>query len=70
MVYERIASYLAKNGIKHSIVATKSGMTKQAFSSAMRGERKISVEEYVAICRAIGVSTDAFSGEKITRKAS
>ena len=61
MVYKRIAQYLSDHGIKQSVLAARSGMTKQALSDALRGVRKLQADEYVAICDALEVSTDTFA---------
>lgn len=61
MIYERIAKFVEENGIKQSALADKTGMTKQALSESLRGLRKITAEEYVAICRALKKSPNFFS---------
>ena len=63
MVYERIAEYIASNGILQTSVARKAGMTKQALSDSLRGVRKLSAEEYVAICHALNVGVEKFAEE-------
>lgn len=64
MIYERIAKFVEENGIKQSALAKKTGMTKQALSESLRGLRKITAEEYVAICRALKKSPNFFSDDE------
>lgn len=61
MLYEKISDYFAEMGIKQTVVARKSGMTKQALSESLRGARRLTAEEYIGICDAIGVSTEFFA---------
>ena len=46
MVYQRIREYLEENGITQAFIAKKTGMTKQALSDSLRGERNLTAEEY------------------------
>ena len=64
MIYERIAKFVEENGIKQSALAEKTGITKQALSESLRGLRKITAEEYVAICRALKKSPNFFSDDE------
>ena len=64
MIYERIAKFVEENGIKQSALAEKTGMTKQALSNSLRGLRKITAEEYAAICRALKKSPSFFSDDE------
>jgi len=60
MVYERISDYISEHGIKQSSIAKKIGISPQSFSAAMHGDRKITAEEFIAICEALGISLDRF----------
>lgn len=60
MVHERIADYLTDKGIKQSFLVRETGMSANAISCTLKGERKLTVEEYAAICNALGVKPSAF----------
>lgn len=60
MLAENIAQYLKDNGITQSHIAERTGMNKMTFSNAMRGKRRLTAEEYVSICDALGKSADYF----------
>lgn len=57
----RIKRYLDKNGIKYSFVSEKTGIPMNILSPTLSGKRKMSAEEFILICKALGVSTDTFS---------
>ena len=63
MIYQRIAEYLEEKGIKQITIAEKVGMSKVAMSEALRGNRKIEVEEYAAICEALELPPEKFINE-------
>ena len=48
-------------GIKQKVLAEKCGMTEMAVSSSMRNERKLTLDEYSAICKFLGLSLDTFN---------
>lgn len=60
MVYEQIRDFIKASGLKYNFVAERSGIKTMAFTSIMNGERKISAEEYFAICDALGVDANTF----------
>lgn len=64
MVYQRIRKYLEEFGIKQAAIAKKSGMTKQALSDSLRGERNLTAEEYFSICHALNVDVNTFDSAK------
>lgn len=61
MVCRAIDEYLTENGIKYTFVAGKIGVSDSIFSMMMKGKRKISADEFVAICRVLGVTADTFT---------
>lgn len=61
MVGLRIKKYLDEKGIKYSYVADKIGMPMNIFSPLLSGKRKMTAEEYLLICKAIGVDANYFS---------
>lgn len=65
MVGLRIKKYLDDNGIKYSFVAEKIDMPMNMFSPLLNGKRKMSAEEYLLICKAIGVGAEYFAEEPV-----
>lgn len=61
MVGLKIKKYLDINGIKYSFVAEKIKMPMNMFSPLLNGKRKMTAEEYLLICEAIGVDANYFS---------
>ena len=60
MIGIKVKKYLDKNGIKYSFLSEKIGMPMNVLSPLLSGKRKMSVEEYFAICEALGVPVDTF----------
>lgn len=63
MIGLKVKKYLDEKGIKYSFLSEKIGMPMNLLSPLLNGKRKMSVEEYFAICEALGVSVDTFSPE-------
>ncbi|MCD8087565.1 MAG: helix-turn-helix transcriptional regulator [Oscillospiraceae bacterium] len=59
-IAENIRVYLEENGIMQLPIARKSGMKPDAFSNAMKGKRKIAVDEYIRICAALNQPLERF----------
>lgn len=59
-VNQNIKNYLQVHGISQSFLAKKSGLSVMAMSALMQGKRKLSAEEYVAICNALQVPVETF----------
>jgi transcriptional regulator with XRE-family HTH domain len=60
MVYEKIAEYIERRGIKQRALATYMGISPHAMRHILAGRRKIGVEEYVNICRFLEVPYEKF----------
>lgn len=58
-----IRNYLISHGIKQSFLAEKCGWTKQMANTIVCGRRKITADEYAAICDALGLPYDLFYNE-------
>lgn len=69
MVHERIKAYLIENGIKQTYVAAKLGMSKQLFSSKVRGETNFSADEYISLCHALDLDLNYFDSDNRTAVA-
>lgn len=61
MLGEKIKAYIIERGLKIGAVAEKVGIPMNTFSAMMNGKRKITAEEYFAICVALGVPLDTFA---------
>lgn len=60
MLGERIKDYILGEGLKLGAVAERVGVPMNTFSTMMNGSRKITAEEYFAICKALNVPLDKF----------
>lgn len=56
----KIKKYLDDNGIKYSFLSEQIGMPMNVLSPLLNGKRKMTVEEYFAICRALNVDVGRF----------
>lgn len=56
----RIKEYINQKGLKLGAVANRAGIPLNTFSAMVNGKRKITVEEYVRICAALGVPFEQF----------
>ena len=63
MIQEQLTEYINSIGIKQKTIAEKCGMTEMAVSSSMRNERKLTLDEYGAICEFLGLSLDTFNSK-------
>lgn len=64
MIRENVISYIKQNGIKQVFLCEKTGLSSSAMSAIMNRKRDIEVDEYCAICVALGVSLDFFAEER------
>lgn len=60
MIAANIRKYLEEKGITQEWLAQKIGMSKQAMSATLKGTRRLTADEYVDICAALGLSMDYF----------
>ena len=61
---EIIRKYIDANGISQAHICRKAGISKVKFNLVLNGKRKLTVEEYELICRALGVNMNFFSDIK------
>lgn len=59
-IHERVRNYLDQNGIKHSVIARKAGISNSTFSAIMCGKRIMYAKDLESICIALGVSAETF----------
>lgn len=60
---EALQKYIEEQGFKQKAIAAKSGIDDTAFSKILSGNRKCEVNEYIAICKALGVKPNKFIEE-------
>ncbi len=60
VVQSKIAQYLEEQGIKQSWLAQKTGLTDNMISGILNGKRKMTADEFVRICKAIGKNPNDF----------
>lgn len=63
MLSQQIKAFIDESGIKYSAIADKIKMPVTTFSAMINGKRKITADEYIAICKALRVSLDTFAQE-------
>ena len=61
MVGKMLKAYMDEKGIKQVFVSEKTGIRPQILGVLLKGERKIEVKEYFAICMAIGLDPAEFA---------
>ncbi len=62
VVQSKVAQYLEEQGIKQSWLAQKTGLTDNMISGILNGKRKMTADEFVRICKAIGKNPNDFMG--------
>lgn len=67
MIRKKIKEYLKENGIKQSFVARELSLSDSALSEMLGGKRKMTVEEYFSICKALNVDLDFFRNESANK---
>ena len=60
VVQSKVAQYLEGQGIKQSWLAQKTGLTDNMISGILNGKRKMTADEFVRICKAIGKNPNDF----------
>ena len=65
MLGRSIKDYMTAEGLKANVIAARAGIKENVFSAMVNEKRKISAEEYFAICRALNVPLDRFVEGKV-----
>lgn len=60
MLGRSIKDYMTSEGLKANVIAGRAGIKENVFSAMVNEKRKITAEEYFAICRALNVPLDRF----------
>ena len=61
MIGLKVKKYLDENGIKYSYLSEKVGIPMNMLSPTLNGKRRMSVEEYFAICEVLGLPAETFA---------
>ncbi len=61
MLGTKIKEYISSAGLKFISIAEKTNIPVNTFSAMMNGKRKITAEDYFAICSALNVPLDTFA---------
>ena len=64
MLAERIKEYVDDHGIMQIAIANAIGMSKVAMSETLNGNRRMTAEEYVAICDFLEVPYSKFTNDE------
>lgn len=56
----KIKKYLREHGISQTYISRKIGLQLAKLNRSLNGYRRLSFDEYVAICEALGVSPASF----------
>ena len=57
-----IKNYLDRHGIRQKFLSEKTEIPENALSAMLNGNRRIEVNEYISICKALHVPLDTFAG--------
>lgn len=61
MINEKIKAYITENRLEFSAIAERAEIRTNTFSAMMNGKRKITAEDYFAICKALDVPLEQFA---------
>ena len=56
----KVKEYLKSSGISQTFLSAKSGIPITKLNLSLNGKRKMTLDEYEAICGALGLNVDAF----------
>ncbi len=59
-INELLNDYVDKNGIKRVHIAQKTGISVDAISKMLNGNRKIQADEFLKICTALSIDPNIF----------
>lgn len=64
-----IADYLKENRYSQAYINRETGIARSKISQSLKGKRRFTFDEYILICKSLGLGTDyflksRFSGEK------
>ncbi|MCR0567398.1 helix-turn-helix transcriptional regulator [[Clostridium] innocuum] len=56
----KLQEYIENIGVKQKVISQKTGISETALSSILTGKRRCEVNEFFAICKAIGAEPTKF----------
>ena len=59
-MYERLRNYIDSGNVSRKLVAQNSGITESQLSLILNGKRRISVDDFEKLCRAMSVDPARF----------
>lgn len=59
-IYQRVRKYMDTRDVSRKVVAMNMGITESKLSLMLSGKRRLTVEEYVDLCKAIAVNPAMF----------
>lgn len=59
-IYKKIKDYVDSNGISRKLIANNACISESQLSLMLNGKRKISVDDYEALCKAMAVDPCKF----------
>lgn len=60
MMHERIRDYIEERELSRKIIAANMGVTESKLSLILNGKRRLTVDDYEALCRAMAVDPGKF----------
>ena len=66
-VGKNIKNYLDSHGITQSFLSDKTKIPISKLNNMLHGKRKITAEEYISICKALGVPYEFFDNSDISQ---
>jgi transcriptional regulator with XRE-family HTH domain len=64
MIHSAITKYLSDNNITQTALSVKAAIPQVPLNQALNGKRKMTIEEYMAICQALGVPLETFANKE------
>ena len=64
-IYARLKAYVDEKGISQKLMAENMNTTESRVSLLLNGKRKMTVDDYVRVCKAIAVPPTKFFEESI-----
>lgn len=66
---ERVKRYINENGLSQKLIAANMGIQESKLSLILNGKRRMTVEDYEGICRAIAISPAQFYSNSVADRA-
>ena len=63
LMHEKLKGYITTQGLSQKIIAKNAGWTESKLSLMLSGRRRMTVDDYEVLCKAIAVSPARFYAE-------